>query len=87
MDPAEDASSVPAFARGASRTCWRVTTCPHSAGEQRRVGSSRLRGSRADQRSASELELRRLGFHVVRVSAELVLRDLNAAIKLVRAAL
>ncbi|HWZ93351.1 MAG TPA: DUF559 domain-containing protein, partial [Polyangiaceae bacterium] len=34
-----------------------------------------------------DLKLRRAGFRVVRVSAELVLRDLSAAVALVRAAL
>ena len=34
-----------------------------------------------------DLKLRRCGFRVVRVSAELVLRDLSAAVGLVRAAL
>jgi len=34
-----------------------------------------------------DLKLRRLGFRIVRLSAELVLRDLNAAVALVRAVL
>jgi very-short-patch-repair endonuclease len=43
------------------------------------------RRSRADERRG--LKLRRLGYRVVRVSAELVLDDLPAAVALVRAAL
>jgi very-short-patch-repair endonuclease len=34
-----------------------------------------------------DLKLRRAGFRVVRVSAELVLRDLGAAVAIIRAAL
>jgi very-short-patch-repair endonuclease len=48
-------------------------------------GAYHGRRQRADERR--ELKLRRLGFRVVRVSAELVLTDLAAAVALVRAAL
>jgi len=48
-------------------------------------GAIHVRKSGPDARR--DLKLRRLGFRVVRVSAELVLRDLNAALALVRAAL
>jgi hypothetical protein len=46
---------------------------------------ARLFGARAVK--TPDLKLRRLGFRVVRVSAELVLGDLNAAVALVRAVL
>jgi very-short-patch-repair endonuclease len=48
-------------------------------------GAYHARRSRADERR--ELKLRRLGFRVLRVSAELVLSDLPAAVAVVRAAL
>ena len=46
-----------------------------------------VEGGRRVRRSTGDLKLRRLGFRVVRVSAELVLSNLPAAIALVRAAL
>jgi very-short-patch-repair endonuclease len=48
-------------------------------------GAYHARRSHADERR--ELMLRRLGFCIVRVSAQLVLADLAAAVALVRAAL
>ena len=48
-------------------------------------GAYHARRSRADERR--ELKLRRLGFRIVRVSAQQVLTDLAAAVALVRAAL
>jgi very-short-patch-repair endonuclease len=48
-------------------------------------GGYHARRKRADERR--ELKLRRLGFRVVRMNAELVLNDLSAAVALVRAAL
>jgi very-short-patch-repair endonuclease len=48
-------------------------------------GAYHARRSRADERR--ELKLRRLGFRIVRVSAELALSDLSSAVALVRAAL
>jgi very-short-patch-repair endonuclease len=48
-------------------------------------GGYHARRRRADERR--ELKLRRLGFRVVRMNAELVLNDLSAAVALVRAAL
>jgi very-short-patch-repair endonuclease len=47
-------------------------------------GGYHARRKRADERR--ELKLSRLGYRVVRVSAELVLNDLSAAVALVRAA-
>jgi very-short-patch-repair endonuclease len=46
-------------------------------------GAYHARRSRADE--GRELKLRRLGFRVVRVSAELVLSDLSPAVAVVRA--
>ncbi len=48
-------------------------------------GAYHARRPRADERR--ELKLRRLGFRIVRVSAQLVLADLAAAVALVRAAM
>ena len=48
-------------------------------------GAIHARKPKADARR--DLKLRRAGYRVVRVSAELVLRDLPAAIALIRAAL
>jgi very-short-patch-repair endonuclease len=48
-------------------------------------GAYHARRPRADE--GRELKLRRLGFRVVRVRAELVLRDPTAAVALIRAAL
>jgi very-short-patch-repair endonuclease len=48
-------------------------------------GAYRARRQSAD--ASRDLKLRRLGFRVIRVSAELVLTDLAAAVALVRAAL
>jgi very-short-patch-repair endonuclease len=48
-------------------------------------GAYHARRRRADERR--ELKLRRFGFRVIRVSAELVLTDIAAAVELVRAAL
>ena len=48
-------------------------------------GAYHTRRPRADERR--ELKLRRLGIRIARVSAQLVLTDLAAAVALVRAAL